>query len=98
MSHATTRARISCGARARPNPAHGPAMAFPKQKIQAYIDHRLDRERKILAAWLDGNREPDAIVRMVYTDVSPAMYGLAARSVVAHLEKLREDGKIRFAL
>lgn len=75
-------------------PAHGPVMANPKQKIQAYIDHRLDREAKILAAWVDGVREPSAIVGKVYTDVSPAMYGLAERSVIAHLEKLREDGKI----
>jgi glyoxylase-like metal-dependent hydrolase (beta-lactamase superfamily II)/8-oxo-dGTP pyrophosphatase MutT (NUDIX family) len=76
-------------------PAHGPAMAHAKQRIQGYIDHRLDREAKILAAWLGGEREPFAIVEKVYTDVSPAMYGLAERSVIAHLEKLREDGKIR---
>ena len=76
-------------------PAHGPVMANAKGKIQEYLDHRMERERKILAAWEGGHREPDAIVRAVYTDVAPAMYGLAERSVVAHLEKLREERRIR---
>jgi glyoxylase-like metal-dependent hydrolase (beta-lactamase superfamily II) len=76
-------------------PAHGPVMANAKGKIQEYIDHRLDRERKVLGAWERGHREPAAIVKEVYTDVAPAMYGLAERSVMAHLEKLREESKIR---
>ena len=76
-------------------PAHGPVMANAKGKIQEYIDHRLDRERKILSAWERGHREPAAIVKEVYTDVAPAMYGLAERSVMAHLEKLREEGKVK---
>jgi hypothetical protein len=70
-------------------------MANAKAKIQEYIDHRMDRERKVLAAWQRGIREPEAIVRDVYTDVSPALHGLAERSVIAHLEKLREEEKIR---
>jgi len=75
-------------------PAHGPVMANAKQKIREYIDHRLDRERKIFGAWERGHREPSTIVREVYTDVAPAMYGLAERSVIAHLEKLRDEGRI----
>jgi len=75
-------------------PAHGPVMANAKRKIQEYIDHRMDRERKILAAWQRGYREPAAIVHEVYTDVAPAMHTLAERSVVAHLEKLREERRI----
>ena len=75
-------------------PAHGPAMANAKAKIQEYLDHRMDRERKILAAWESGHREPGAIVKEVYTDVAPAMHGLAERSVIAHLEKLREEGMV----
>ena len=76
-------------------PAHGPVMANAKKKIQEYIDHRIDRERKIFAAWERGHREPAAIVREVYMDVAPAMYALAERSVIAHLEKLREERRIR---
>jgi len=75
-------------------PAHGPVMADAKAKIREYLDHRIDRETKILHAWELGYHEPAEIVKQVYTDVSPAMHGLAQRSVSAHLEKLREDGKI----
>src|SRR5262249_5668032 len=75
-------------------PAHGPVLANAKARIQEYIDHRLDRQRNILAAWTRGVREPTAIVRSVYTDVQPAMYSLAERSVIAHLEKLQEEGRI----
>jgi glyoxylase-like metal-dependent hydrolase (beta-lactamase superfamily II) len=75
-------------------PAHGPVMANAKGKIQEYLDHRLERERKILAAWEQGARTPADIVRVVYTDVPEAMHGLAERSVLAHLEKLREEKRI----
>src|SRR5438094_8625224 len=75
-------------------PAHGPVMANPKAKIQEYLDHRLDRESRILAAWQRGHHDPRAIVQEVYTDVASAAYGLAERSVVAHLEKLREEKRL----
>jgi glyoxylase-like metal-dependent hydrolase (beta-lactamase superfamily II)/8-oxo-dGTP pyrophosphatase MutT (NUDIX family) len=75
-------------------PAHGPVMANAKARIQEYIDHRLDRERNILTVWNGGAREPAAIVKEVYKDVAPAMYGFAERSVLAHLEKLQEEGRI----
>jgi glyoxylase-like metal-dependent hydrolase (beta-lactamase superfamily II)/ADP-ribose pyrophosphatase YjhB (NUDIX family) len=75
-------------------PAHGPVMANAKAKIQEYLDHRLDRERRIFEAWQGGKRGLSDIVKDVYTDVALAMHGLAERSVMAHLEKLREDRRI----
>jgi endoribonuclease LACTB2 len=75
-------------------PAHGPVMANAKSRIQEYLDHRLEREGNILASWQRGRHEPGEIVKEVYTDVPEAMYGLAERSVIAHLEKLREEGWI----
>jgi len=75
-------------------PAHGPVLANAKERIQQYVDHRLERERLIFEAWSKGAREPAAIVREVYKDVDASMYGLAERSVVAHLEKLREERRI----
>jgi glyoxylase-like metal-dependent hydrolase (beta-lactamase superfamily II)/8-oxo-dGTP pyrophosphatase MutT (NUDIX family) len=75
-------------------PAHGPVIADAKAKIQEYLDHRMERERNILAAWQGGTHDPGGIVREVYTDVPDAMHGLAERSVIAHLEKLREENRI----
>ena len=74
---------------------HGPAIANPYNKISEYISHRLERERNILAAVREGESTPQEIVTRVYTDVSPKAYGLAERAVLAHLEKLVEDGLVQ---
>ena len=73
---------------------HGPAIATPYQKIDEYISHRLERERNILEAFRAGATTPKEIVEKVYTDVSPKAHGMAERAVLAHLEKLREEGRI----
>jgi len=73
---------------------HGPAVAAPYRKIDEYISHRLEREQNILQAVREGATDPKQIVAKVYTDVSPKAYAMAERAVVAHLEKLREDGAI----
>jgi len=73
---------------------HGPAVATPYQKIDEYISHRLERERKILETVQNGTTDPKEIVNQVYTDVSPKAHAMAERAVLAHLQKLREDGKV----
>ena len=73
---------------------HGPAIATPYQKIEEYISHRLERERNILQAVRAGAATPQEIVAQVYTDVSPKAHAMAERAVIAHLEKLRDDGMI----
>ena len=75
-------------------PGHGPAVANPYEKIDEYIRHRLDREAKILSAVRDGADTPEQIVASVYTDVSPKAHAMAQRAVLAHLEKLVEDGLV----
>ena len=74
---------------------HGPAIANPYAKLDEYIEHRLDREQKILQAVRDGATTPKDIVTVVYTDVSPKAHAMAERAVLAHLEKLVEDGLVR---
>jgi len=79
--------RFLCG-------SHGAAVSGAKGKIESYIAHRLEREAKILEAFEDGAKTPREIVKKVYTDISPALYELAEKSVAAHLEKLYEEGRI----
>jgi len=74
---------------------HGPAIANPYRKIDEYISHRLDREQKILEAVRHHAATPKDIVAQVYTDVSPKAHAMAERAVLAHLEKLIEDNKVR---
>jgi len=75
-------------------PAHGPAIGSATHKLNEYVLHRTMREDKILAAVKAGAELPQDIVAAAYTDVSPAMWGLAERSTIAHLEKLEEEGRV----
>jgi glyoxylase-like metal-dependent hydrolase (beta-lactamase superfamily II) len=76
--------RFLCG-------SHGAAVFDAKSKIESYIAHRLEREKQIVKAIESGARTARGIVERVYTDVSPALYELAEKSVEAHLEKLRQE-------
>jgi glyoxylase-like metal-dependent hydrolase (beta-lactamase superfamily II) len=77
-------------------PGHGEPMFDPQARIAALIAHRLRRERKVqrhLARL--GAATLQQLVIPVYDDVPPAMHGLASRSLLAHLEKLRNEGLVR---
>jgi endoribonuclease LACTB2 len=76
-------------------PGHGPAVANPYDKIDQYINHRLEREARILQAVRDGASSVKEIVARVYTDVSPKAHAMAERAVLAHLEKLKTDGLVK---
>ena len=73
---------------------HGPAVANPYEKLDAYISHRLQREANILEAVRNGACTPKEVVARVYTDVSPKAHPMAERAVLAHLEKLEAEGLI----
>jgi glyoxylase-like metal-dependent hydrolase (beta-lactamase superfamily II)/8-oxo-dGTP pyrophosphatase MutT (NUDIX family) len=74
---------------------HGPAVGSPAAKLDEYVEHRLRREREILAAVAAGSETPAEVVTVAYTDVHPKMHPLAERAVAAHLIKLEEDGLVR---
>lgn len=74
--------------------AHGPAIGSPRDKIEEYIAHRLEREANILAVVRAGACTPAEIVARVYTDVHPKAHALAQRAVLAHLEKLEADNLV----
>jgi glyoxylase-like metal-dependent hydrolase (beta-lactamase superfamily II) len=75
-------------------PGHGELILDPERAIDWIIEHRLEREAKVLAA-LRAN--PDLplreLVPHVYQDVPEKLYRVAERSLLAHLEKLREEGR-----
>jgi ribonuclease/clavin/mitogillin len=75
-------------------PGHGPAVKNAVPKLQEYIDHRLWREQRILAAWRAGHREPQAMLATVYDDVPREAHALAARQILAHLTRLRRAGQL----
>jgi glyoxylase-like metal-dependent hydrolase (beta-lactamase superfamily II) len=75
-------------------PGHGPYVMDPRTKIFEYIEHRLDRERKLLAALADGERSRERLLARAWDDVSPELRPAAALVMEAHLEKLEAEGQL----
>ena len=75
-------------------PGHGFLMAQPRRALQAIIDHRLRRERKVVDALRElGPAPADALLPRVYDDVPARMHAMAMRSLKAHLLKLRDEAR-----
>jgi hydroxyacylglutathione hydrolase len=79
-------------------PAHGPVIDNAQAKIREYIDHRMERERQILAALADGLDTIPAMVERIYAEVPKALHPVAAQSVESHLKKLVRDGRVTEAV
>ncbi len=76
-------------------PAHGYVIEDPKPVVQQYIDHRLAREAQILEALGTYTMRVEDLVAAVYGDISADVAELAGNNVLAHLIKLRSDGKVK---
>jgi glyoxylase-like metal-dependent hydrolase (beta-lactamase superfamily II) len=75
-------------------PGHGPVVLEVEAKLHEYLDHRLDRERRLEAALDRGLRGREEILDEVWDDV-PAQLRLAAMlTLEAHLEKLEHEGRL----
>jgi glyoxylase-like metal-dependent hydrolase (beta-lactamase superfamily II) len=75
-------------------PGHGPWVTDPAAKISEYLDHRLDRERKLVAALESGERSRAALLDAAWNDVPPELRPAAAQVMQAHLEKLESEGRL----
>jgi endoribonuclease LACTB2 len=75
-------------------PSHGPPIGAPASYVQHIIDHRLAREAKVLGALQGGPSDIDGLLPKAYDDKPPAIYPLAARAALAHLEKLEHEGAV----
>jgi endoribonuclease LACTB2 len=77
-------------------PAHGFPITNARERLRFYVQHRLAREAKVLAAVvaLQGECALDAIVAEAYADTPSAAHALARLSAEAHLIKLAREGKV----
>jgi glyoxylase-like metal-dependent hydrolase (beta-lactamase superfamily II) len=76
-------------------PGHGFLIGAPDDMIELLVRHRELREYKsLLAVREQGTATLEALTLIVYDDVPPFKHPWAARSLLAHLEKLRIDGAI----
>jgi glyoxylase-like metal-dependent hydrolase (beta-lactamase superfamily II) len=74
-------------------PGHGPIVLRARGKLLEYLAHREEREAQVLAALGDGRRTIAEMVEVIYADHPKDVHPLAARSVLAHLLKLADEGR-----
>ena len=75
-------------------PAHGPNIDEVESTIDALIEHRLQRERKLVASLAAGAQSLHRLLERVYDDKPPSVWPLALRSLRAHLDKLVGEGRV----
>lgn len=75
-------------------PGHGPWVGDPAGKLDEYLEHRLDRERKLLAALDRGERSRARLLDAAWDDVPEELRAAAAAVMQAHLEKLEDEGRL----
>jgi glyoxylase-like metal-dependent hydrolase (beta-lactamase superfamily II) len=75
-------------------PGHGPIIRDPQAKLAEYVEHRLDRERRLIGALEQGLRSEEELLDAAWSDVPPELRGAAALTLRAHMEKLAAEGRL----
>lgn len=79
-------------------PGHGPFVWDPHARIDAYLEHRLDRELRILDALGEGATTLDQVLARAWADTEidahPLLREAARMTLEAHLVKLRDEGRL----
>lgn len=75
---------------------HGPVIDDPRTVCERLIRHRLDRERRVLAAVESGATSVAGVLDEAYEKDLSGVRDLARATVRAHLEKIAVEGRIRW--
>ena len=73
-------------------PTHGPPIRKTRAFIEAYVEHRLQREAQILDAMRAGYLTIPAMVERIYADVDQKLHPAACHSVLAHMLRFLKTG------
>ena len=77
-------------------PGHGEVMKEPAKIVEWLVNHRLQRESKVMDSLTTLNVAPlNALVTAVYDDVDTSLHEMAKLSLHAHLIKLEGEGRVR---
>lgn len=78
-------------------PGHGPVIENGTAKLDEYITHRLEREKKIIEVLNKSEipLEPKQIVEIIYAKYSKSLWPAAERGVILHLIKLENEGIVK---
>ncbi len=84
--------------RARPEsrywPTHGPAVQNPQTYVHELYQHRLHRTAQILEQLASGPKTVPGLVVNMYPGLDERLVKAAGRSVLAHLDALRQDHRV----
>jgi glyoxylase-like metal-dependent hydrolase (beta-lactamase superfamily II) len=79
-------------------PGHGPIVWSPHARIDEQLEHRLERERKVVAAIEAGASSHDELLERAWSDTDldthPMLREAARLTLDAHLVKLRDEGRL----
>lgn len=75
-------------------PGHGDEIWDPAAKLDEYLAHRAERERRLLDALAAGLRDEDALLDAAWDDAPAAARPWALLTLRAHLDKLRAEGRL----
>ncbi|AEH38636.1 MBL fold metallo-hydrolase [Halopiger xanaduensis] len=77
-------------------PGHGPPIDAPRETLERLLDHRRQRERRILEAVAGGAGTLEQILDAAYDKDLTGVRDLAKATVVAHLEKLAVEDRLEW--
>lgn len=75
-------------------PGHGPPVDDPAAKLDQYVAHRLERERRLVAALGAGARSVQEMLDAAWDDVPAMLRPAATVTLAAHLDKLADEGRL----
>jgi glyoxylase-like metal-dependent hydrolase (beta-lactamase superfamily II) len=75
-------------------PGHGPLVTDPLSKLDEYVEHRLDRERRLVASLDAGARSISEMLDAAWSDVPNQLRPAATVTLAAHLDKLADEGRL----
>ena len=74
-------------------PGHGPVIENAVEKIEEYLNHRLEREQQIVDELTGGAKTVEQMVRSIYREYPEHLYTAAGQSVLSHLVKLEQENR-----
>lgn len=75
------------------HPAHGPSREDATSLLDDYIEHRLAREREVVAALEETPLTIPALRKRIYPDLDPRLEPAAEAQLLAHVLKLQKEGR-----